>query len=230
MNSVALVGNIAGDIYSGKQNGRPLLRLLLISGRPRLITGIRIILLDGRAEELYTSLRKGCEIGVFGYLTTRRHERSFVSEVEVRNLVLLRNFSWADIETRGTIVGWDTGKAFIEGTIVSEVFFEWRQRKTGKFLGINDQYAFLQFSISNKTYPDGLTIVVSGFLAELIFPYLHPTSEVAVDGLLRQDRQGQWAVVAENVALLRNIDYIKAAAAQSRLMQMWEIDEQEIDK
>jgi hypothetical protein len=34
-------------------------------------------------------------------------------------------------------------------------------------------------------------------------------------------------VVGENVALLRNIDYIRAAAAQARLMQMWEIDEQE---
>jgi hypothetical protein len=62
----------------------------------------------------------------------------------------------------------------------------------------------------------------------LIFPYLHPTSEVAVDGLLRQDKQGQWIVVAENVALLRDIDYIKAAAAQSRLMQIWDIDKQEI--
>ena len=98
MNIVALVGNIAGDIYSGKQNGHPLLRLLLISGRPRLITGLRIVLLDGRAKELYSSLRKGSEIGVFGHVTTRRHERSFVSEVEVRNLALLRNFSWADIE------------------------------------------------------------------------------------------------------------------------------------
>ena len=78
MNTVSLVGNIAGDIYSGKQNGHPLLRLLLISGRPRLITGIRIVLLDDRAEELYTSLRKGSEIGVFGYMTTRRHDGSFV--------------------------------------------------------------------------------------------------------------------------------------------------------
>jgi hypothetical protein len=120
------------------------------------------------------------------------------------------------------------GKAFVEGTIVSDVLFEWRQRKTGKLLGVNDQYAFLQFDLSNETYPGGLTIVAYGFLAELIFPYLHPTSEVAVDGLLRQDKQGQWAVIAENVALLRNIDYIKAAAAQSRLMQMWEIDRQEI--
>jgi hypothetical protein len=129
MNSVALVGNITGDIYSGKQNGRSLLRLLLISGRPRLVTGIRIVLLDGRAEELYSSLRKGSEIAVIGHLTSRRHERNFVSEVEVRNLALLRNYSWADLETRGATVMQDTGKSFIEGTIVSEVFFEWRQRK-----------------------------------------------------------------------------------------------------
>lgn len=228
MNSVVLVGNIAGDIYSGTQNGRSLLRLLLISGRPRLITGIRIVLLDDRAKELYTSLRKGSEIGVIGHLTTRRHERNFVSEVEVRNLVLLRNFSWADIETRGTNVSQVGGKAFIEGTVVSDVLFEWRLRKTGKLLGVNDQYAFLQFDLSNKTSPGGLTIVAYGFLAELMFPYLRQTSEIAVDGFLRQDRKGQWIVVAENVALLRDIDYIKAAAAQSRLMQIWDIDKQEI--
>ena len=228
MNSVVLVGNIAGDIYSGKHNGRPLLRLLLISGRPRLITGIRIVLLDGRAEELYKSLRKGSEIGVFGYLTTRQHERSFVSEVEVRNLAVLRNFSWAYVETQGTITEQSGDKVFIVGTIVSEVFFEWRQRKTGKFLGINDQYAFLKFSLSNKTYPDGLTIIVFGFLAELLFPYLNPKSEVAIGGLLHQNRLGLWEVMAENVALLRNIDYLRAASAQSRLMQMSEINEYEM--
>ena len=228
MNTVSWVGNIAGDIYSGKQNGHPLLRLLLISGRPRLITGIRIVLLDDRAEELYTSLRKGSEIGVFGYMTTRRHDGSFVSEVEVRNLALLRNFSWADLETRGTIIRQSAGKAFIEGTIVSDVFFEWRQRKKGKFLGINDQYAFLKFTLSNQTYPDGLNIVVFDFLAELLFPYLRTKSEVAVDGLLRQDQQGQLVVIAENVALLRNIDYLRAAAAQTRLMQTSEVDEQDM--
>jgi len=84
---------------------------------------------------------------------------------------------------------------------------------------------FLKFDLSSKAYPGGLTIVAYGFLAELIYPYLRQTSEVAIDGHLRQDRQGRWAVVAENVALLRNIDYIRAAAAQSRRMQMWEIDE-----
>ncbi len=180
------------------------------------------------AKELYTSLRKGSEIGVFGYITTRRHDRSFVSEVEVRNLALLRNFSWADIETRGTIVGREAARHSLKERSFQMCSLNGGKGKTGKFLGVNDQYAFLQFDLSNKTYPDGLTIVAYGFLAELLFPYLRPKSEVAVDGLLRQDRQGQWVVMAENVALLRNIDYIRAAAAQSRLMQTWEIDEQEI--
>jgi single-stranded DNA-binding protein len=213
MNSVVLVGNIAGDIYTGTHNGRSLLRLLLLSGRPRLISGLRIVLLDGKGKEFYTALRKGSEIGVIGHLTTRRHERSFVSEVEVRNLILLRNYSWADIETQGTIIEQGGGKAFIQGTIKSEILFEWRQRKTGKFVDVNDRYAFLQFDLFNKIYPDGLTIVAYGFVAELIFPYLHPSSDVAINGFLRQDKRGRWAVVAENVALLRNIDYIKAAAA-----------------
>jgi len=225
MNIVVLVGNIAGDIYSSTHNGHPFTRLLLLSGRPRIITGLRTVLLDGMGKELYSSLRKGSEIGVIGHETTRRHERNFVSEVEVRNLVLLRNFSWADIETRGTIVEQGGGEAFIEGTIVSDVLFEWRQWKNGKFLGVNDLYAFLKFDLSSKAYPGDLTIVAYGFLAELIYPYLRQTSDVAIDGHLRQDRQGRWAVVAENVALLRNIDYIRAAAAQSRRMHVWEIDE-----
>jgi hypothetical protein len=225
MNIVGLVGNIAGDIYTGKQNGRPLLRLLLISGRPRLIKGLRLVLLDGKANQFYTALRKGSEIGIFGHETTRSHAHNFVGEVEVRNLALLRNFSSADVVRRGTMVEQGGGKAFIEGTIVSDVLFEWRQWKKGKFLGVNDQYAFLQFDLSNQAYPGGLNIIACGFLAELIYPYLRQTSDVAIDGHLRQDRQGRWAVVAENIALLRNIDYIRAAAAQSRRMQMWEIDE-----
>ena len=133
MNSVALVGNIAGDIYSGKHNGRSLLRLLLISGCPRLVTGIRIVLLDGKANQFYTSLRKGSEIGVIGHEITRRHERNFVSEVEVKNLVLLRNFSWADIEAQGTTVEQGGGQAFVEGAIISDVLFEWRNGKRANF-------------------------------------------------------------------------------------------------
>jgi len=227
MNSVVLVGNIAGDIYSNQNNEHPLLRMLLFSSHPRLITRLRIVLLDGKAKEFYTSLRKGSEIGIIGHLITRRHENSFVTEVEARNLILLRCFSWADIEARGTILERGGGKALVEGIIGPDILFEWRQRKTGKFLGKNDQYAYLQFNLFNKTYPEGLNIVAYGFLAEFVFPYLRPTSEVAMDGLLRQDKQGRWVVVAENVALLRNIDYTRAAAAQSRLMQMWEVDERE---
>ena len=225
MNIVVLVGNIAGDIYSGTHNGRPFTRLLLLSGRPRLIMGLRTVLLEGREKELCSSLEKGSEIGVIGHETTRRHDRSCIVEVEARNLVLLRNFSWAGFETHGTKVEQGGGKAFVEGKIVSEVLFEWRQWKKGKFLGVTDRYAFLQFVLSNKIHPAGLTIVAYGDLAELIFPYLRPTSEVAIDGLFRQDKHGQWAVVAENVAMLRNIDYIRAAAVQARRMQMWEIDE-----
>jgi len=69
------------------------------------------------------------------------------------------------------------GKAFMEGTIISKILFEWGQYKTGKFLGMNDQYAFLQFSISNKTNPDGMMIIVCGPLAELLIPYLDPTPQ-----------------------------------------------------
>ena len=227
MNIVVLAGNISGDIYLGQHNSRSLLRLLLFSDHPRPVSRFRIVLQDGKAKEFYAALRKGSEIGVIGHITTRRYERSFVEEVEARNLVLLRNFSWSDIDTQETIVEQGNGKAVVEGMIGPDILFEWRQRKTGKCLGVNDQYAFLQFDLFNNTHPKGLNIVVYGFVAELIFPYLRPRSEIAVDGLMRQNKCGRQVVVGENVALLRYIDYIRAAAAQARLMLMWEIDEQE---
>lgn len=227
MNIVVMVGNISGDIYLGQHNGRSLLRLLLFSDHPRPVSKFRIVLQDGKAKEFYAALRKGSEIGVIGHVTTRRYERNFVAEVEARNLILLRSFSWSDIDTQGAIVEQDNGKAVVEGTIGPDILFEWRQRRTGKFLGVNNQYAFMRFELFNNTHPKGLNIVAYGFVAELIFPYLRPRSEIAVDGILRQNKQGRRVVVAENVALLRNIDYLRAAAAQSRLMEMWEIDEQE---
>jgi single-stranded DNA-binding protein len=227
MNIVVLMGNISGDIYLGQHNGRSLLRLLLFSDHPRPVSKFRIVLQDGKAKEFYAALRKGSEIGVIGHVTTRRYESNFVAEVEARNLILLRSFSWSDIDTQGAIVEQDDDKAVVEGTIGPDILFEWRQRRTGKFLGVNDQYAFMRFELFNNTHPKGLNIVAYGFVAELIFPYLRPRSEIAVDGILRQNKQGRRVVVAENVALLRNIDYLRAAAAQSRLMEMWEIDEQE---
>ena len=228
MNIVVMVGNISGDIYLGQHTGRSLLRLLLFSDHPRPVSKFRIVLQDGKEKEFYAALRKGSEIGVIGHVTTRRHEHNFVAEVEARNLVLLNSFSWSDIDTQGAIVEQDAGKAVVEGTIGPDILFEWRQRRTGKFLGVNDQYAFMRFDLFNNTHPKGLNIVAYGFVAELIFPYLRPRSEIAVDGILRQDKQGQMVLVAENLALLRNIDYIRAAAAQARLVQiMWEIDEQE---
>lgn len=229
MNLVVLVGNISGDIYLGQHNGRSLLRLLLFSDHPRPVSKFRIVLQDGKAKEFYAALRKGSEIGVIGHVTTRRYESSFVAEVEARNLILLRSYSWSDIDTQGAIVEQDDGKAVVEGTIGPDILFEWRQRRTGKFLGVNDKYAFMRFDLFNNTHPKGLNIVAYGFVAELIFPYLRPRSEIAVDGILRQKKQGRWVVVAENVALLRNIDYLRAAAAQSRLMEMWEIDEEEYE-
>ena len=183
MNSVFLVGNIAGDIYSGLHNGRPLLRLLLLSGRPRLVSGIRLLLLDGKGKELYKSLRKGSEIGILGHLVTRRHERNFVLEVEVTNLALLRNFSWVDIEAQNKISEQDGTKVFVQGIIATEILFEWRPRMTGKLLGRSDQYAFLQFTLCNPAIPEGVKVVVYGFLAELLLPYLHVSSEIVVDGI-----------------------------------------------
>jgi hypothetical protein len=87
----------------------------------------------------------------------------------------------------------------------------------------------MRFDLFNNIHPEGLNIVAYGFVAELIFPYLRPKSEIAVNGLMHLDKRGQRVVVTENVALLRNIDYLRAAAAQSRLMEMWEIDEEEYE-
>ena len=132
MNSVVLFGNIAGDIYNNQNNEHPFLRLLLFSSYPRPIIKLRIALLDGRAKGFYTSLRKGSEIGVIGHLVTRWHEKNLVTEVEARSLILLRNFSWTAIEAQGTILEQGGGKAFVKGTIGSDILFEWRKRKTGQ--------------------------------------------------------------------------------------------------
>ena len=112
MNIVVLVGNIAGDIYSGTHNRQPFTRLLLLSGRPRLIMGLRTVLLAGREKELCSSLRKGSEIGVIGHEMTRQHDRSCIVEVEARNLVLLRNFSWAGFENSRDNGGAGRGQGF----------------------------------------------------------------------------------------------------------------------
>ena len=228
MNSVVLEGNIAGDIYLNQNGRRPLLRLLLFSGQPRLVTGLRTVLLDGKAREFYGSLRKGSEIGVIGHITTHQHQGHFVTEIEVMNLLLVRNFSWVDIDKQETIAENGDGRIVVEGKIGPDILFEWRQRKSGKYLGVNDLYAFLQFDLFNKTYPRGLKINAYGPFAELVFPFLCPNSEIVVDGLLHQDNPGRWGVVAENMALLRNIDFIRAAAAQSRIAQVCEIEMEEI--
>lgn len=232
MNSVVLVGNIAGDMYSGTHDGRPFLRLLLLAGRPRFISGLRIVLVNGLAKDLYPALRRGSEIGVIGHLVTRKHKGSFVAEVEARNLALLRNFSWADVEAHGSVIAPDSGRAFLEGVILSQVHFEWRPRCPGGQPDPGDRVAVLRFELLRKKPPDPCpaTILAYGPLAELLRPYLQEGSELAVDGALRPLAPGGWAVVVENAALLRNIDHPRAAAAQARCMQGWEADHQETSR
>jgi len=227
MNNVFLVGNIARDIYFNPNGGHPLLRLLLFSSYPPSFRKLRIVLRDGRAKGFYTSLRKGSEIGIVGHITTREHERNSVTEVEVRNMTLIRNFSWADVEKCEMLIDPSSSRIFVTGKIGSAVAFEWRQMKRGKYLGVNDQYAFMQFALVNRDCPEDLKVVVYGHVAEMVFPYLTPNSEIVVDGVLRQDGQGRRVAVLENIALLRNIDYIRAAAVHARRAQMGDIYDQE---
>jgi hypothetical protein len=227
MNNVFLVGNIARDMYFNPDGGHPLLRLLLFSSYPPSFRKLRIVLLDGRAKGFYSSLRKGSELGIIGQIRTHEHDHNSITEVEAKNLALIRDFSWAEVEKHEMLVESGSGRIFTKGKIGSRVDFEWRQMKQGKFLGVNDQYAFMRFSLFNKSCSEGLRVAGYGPIAEMVFPYLTPTSEIVVDGVLRQDQQGKQVAVLENIALLRNIDYIRAAAAHARRAQMGDIYDQE---
>lgn len=218
MNRVFLVGNITGDIYYDrlliKGVTRPFLRVILMSCRPRNVSGLRITLWDEKAELFYPYLQKGSQIAVIGMFQSRVYREKLVHEVEAVNLALLKNIDWQRGESERQKRGLEkanatTSEIFVVGS-VAEKNFSWRQRNDRQDLAV------LRLSMASEQCA-GLRVMVYGALAELVHPYLVNDSKVAVDGHFQSKNGHGPEVVAEHIAFLENINWEAGIAAQEAL-------------
>jgi len=230
MNRVFLVGNITGDIYFDVLKGRPFLRLILMTGKPWVIQGMRVVLWDDHAKVFYPYLRKGSELGVIGHITTRPYKDRMVTEIEAVHLVLLRNIDWdaGNLKSNQRAPSPSANDYFVVGTVGPGIRFEWRtKRSEDGNESETERYAYLQVALSYGDVLDGLLVNSYGTLAQVAYPYLQPGSLIAVDGHLetREKRSGQnmVEVSAEHMAFLQDIQWDKGGAAQKRLMMEEEI-------
>jgi single-stranded DNA-binding protein len=222
MNRVFLVGNLTGDIYFDrlliKGVERPFLRVILMASRPRVVSGMRIVLWDEKAEFYFPYLQRGSEIAVFGFLQSRQFKGKLVHEIEAVNLILLRNINWEQGETErlkhNVPLPESAGNhVFIVGTVGEDIYYSQFRRGEG-----NGEYAFLRMLLTNDEYLKGLRVVVRGSLAELSYPYLQEGSKISVDGHIqtRERETGKQVVevTAEHIAFLENINWEAGEAAQ----------------
>ena len=225
MNRLFLVGNITGDIYYDrlliKGAERPFLRVILMSSRPRVIGGMRVVLWDEQAELFFPYLQRGSEIGVVGALQTREFKGKVIYEIEASNLILLRKINWVFGEQerlRRNLpqLTASANNAFVVGTITDDIYYDLFERAEG-----GGTYPFLRLMLNNDQYLHGLRIIVRGTLAQLAYPYLQPNSKIAVDGHLQtRDRETGKKVVeitAEHIAFLENIAWQAGDAAQHKV-------------
>jgi single-stranded DNA-binding protein len=229
MNRVFIVGNITGNIHFNTVNrdgrSRPFLRILLMSSRPRIVKGLRIIMWDEMADMYFPYLAKGSELGVIGHIVTRDYEEKIITEVEAKHLILLRNINWNGVgEARGraALIKPRANNVFVVGTVGDDIHFEWRTK-----VGQEDhQYAYMRLLLDNpgevETVKD-LRVVTIGNLAQLAYPYLRPGSVIAVDGHIqtrdRSTSQKVVEIIAEHMVFLENIDWEAGASAQNRLQE-----------
>jgi single-stranded DNA-binding protein len=226
MNRVFLVGNITADIHFDVLGGRQFLRLFLMSGKPRVLRGLRVVLWDERAKSFYPYLRRGSEIGVFGYLTTHRYMEKLIVEVEATNLILLRNIDWE--AGNGTaaqrLPSPSANTYFIVGSVGEDIQFDWRTNKSSEAnqASGSERYAFLRMLVSSGEHLQGVRMVTYGALAEVAYPYLRPGSIIAVEGHLQTrstpSGQKELEVTADHMAFLQNINWAAGDAAQKRVM------------
>lgn len=224
MNRLFLVGNITGDIYFDrlliKGSERPFLRIILMSSRPRVIGGMRVVLWDQQAELFHPYLQRGSEVAVVGALQTREFKGKVIYEIEASNLILLRNinqeFGEAERLRRGlpqpaTVAN----NSFVVGTITEDIYYDMFERAEG-----GGTYPFLRLMLNNDQYLHGLRIIVRGSLAQLAYPYLKPGSKIAVDGHLqtrdRETGKKMVEITAEHIAFLENIDWQAGDDAQRK--------------
>lgn len=94
MKRVFLVGNTTGDIYFDDLNGRPFLKLILMSDRHGVTQGLRIMLNNDHDKAFCHNLKKGSEVGVIGHLVARPYKGRMVIEIEAAQVFLFRNSDW----------------------------------------------------------------------------------------------------------------------------------------
>lgn len=217
MNRVFIVGNLTGDIYYDrhliKGQERSYLRLILMTSRPRMVQGMRIVLWDQKADLYYPYLRKGSEIAVVGQLQSRIYREKLIHEIETENILLLRNIDWTAGERSRqkynlSSPNGNTSSVFVVGDVAEDIYFDYFKRSPEKGGG---EYAFLRLILNSDEYLTGLRVVLRGTLAELAFPYLQPGSKVAIDGHIqtrdRENGQRVTEITAEHIAFLENIDW-----------------------
>jgi single-stranded DNA-binding protein len=222
MNRVFLVGNITGDIYFDhlliKGTERPFLRVILMASRPRVVSGMRIVLWDEKAELYFPYLQRGSEIAVSGFLQSRQFKGKLVHEIEAASLILMRNINWEQGESERqkhniSLPEAGANHVFIIGTVGEDIYYDRFQRGDG-----NGEYAFLRLMLTNDEYLKDLRVIVRGSLAELSYPYLQEGSKIAVDGHIQtRDRETGKKVVevtAEYIAFLENINWEAGEEAQ----------------
>jgi single-stranded DNA-binding protein len=225
MNRLFLVGNITSDIYYDhlliKGAERSFLRLILMSSRPRVISGMRVVLWDEQADLFHPYLQRGSEIGVVGALQTREFKGKVVCEIEASNLILLRNINWQAGEAvrsgRGQPqVPVDANTLFVVGSISEDIYYDMFERADG-----GGTYPFLRLMLSSDHYLHGLRIIARGSLAQLAYPYLQPGSRIAVDGHLqtrsRETGRKVVEITAEHISFLENIAWQAGDAARRGL-------------
>lgn len=228
MNRIFIVGNITGNIYFEVVNNKPYLRLLLMAGKPRRITGLRIILTGDNARRFFPYLKKGSEIGVIGLLTTREHGGKWITEVDATHLILLRNINWENGEAKREEMLPSMSSSFLVGTIEEDPYFEWRSsNREGQAAQDNsERYAYLHLSIGNGDRLRGLGVSVHGTLAQISHPYLRVGSVVAIDGHFQtRGKEGGPKTIeltAEHIAFLDDINWEAGAAAQQRMVEQEE--------
>jgi single-stranded DNA-binding protein len=232
MNRVFLVGNLTGDIYFDrlliKGVERPFLRVILMASRPRVVSGMRIVLWDEKAEFYFPYLQRGSEIAVYGFLQSRQFKGKLVHEIETVNLIMLRNINWEQGEAErlkhNTPLPQSGGNhVFIVGTVGEDIYYSQFQRGEG-----DGKYAFLRMLLTNDEYLKGMRVVVRGSLAELAYPYIQEGSKISVDGHIqtreRETGRNVVEVTAEHIAFLENINWEAGEAAQ-RVREEQEVKE-----
>jgi hypothetical protein len=184
-----------------------------MSGRPRIIRGLRIVMWDEMAACYHPYLMKGSELGVIGCIVTRDHNGRTVTEIEARQLMLLRKINWAYGEKcRAALPASSAVGRFVCGRVASQIRF-------GRAITADGEArSALRLRLLEVDVPDGaqeINVLANDDLAQLAFPYLRSGSLIAVHGSSAGEAG---PLLVRHLVLLEDIDW-EAGAAVQRVLQ-----------